>query len=602
MKHNCLRLLILFFTFSFTLPAFSEIEEYFEIDGISYGIISDTEVGVSGCDNEIYDLVIPGSVSYGGKDYVVSQIINHAFWSSQFRTAEIPSTVTSIGQYAFLECMYLTNISLPNAVTFLGEGAFQDCKSLESFDSGNSLPAIEESTFSGCVSLRDVNLGNSITSIGWAAFEGCASLQEIAFSDSVETLDSYVLKGCINLKTVYIGKAMTEVSSYAFYECDFENLSINCKVINNWFKEMSKLKYVEIGNYCEKINSSAFYRCSSLEKVKIGNSVEIIGERAFDSCEKLTDIEFGESIKVIEGQAFIGCYEISELNLPESLEYIGEWAFGFINNIKEIIIPASVTTIGSFAFSECKNLKKVWLDGSNLTIAGDYGLFSASPIEIITIEGEKVPDIICYDTDDLKEVNIGRNVTSIGRYAFANCTQLAYIDLPKTVSFIGEGAFMGCSSLSSITIPDAVSEISRISFIRCSSLADVTLGENLEYVESDAFAFCTGIKNVYSFSKIVPRLGDRCFDELPEGAATLYVREALLNDYKISHWTVYFSKVLPLDDAGIESIFINDDSNISVYTKDGILLKKNCKIEYLKSLPKDIYIIVSGKERYKISI
>ena len=55
-------------------------------------------------------------------------------------------------------------------------------------------------------------------------------------------------------------------------------------------------------------------------------------------------------------------------------------------------------------------------------------------------------------------------------------------------------------------------------------------------------------------------------------------------------------------DSGVESLLANPDSKISVYTVDGILVKKDCKVEDLKSLLKGIYIIVSEKERYKISI
>lgn len=54
--------------------------------------------------------------------------------------------------------------------------------------------------------------------------------------------------------------------------------------------------------------------------------------------------------------------------------------------------------------------------------------------------------------------------------------------------------------------------------------------------------------------------------------------------------------------AGIESILANPESKISVYSPDGILIKKDCNVEELKTLSKGIYIIVSGKERYKISI
>lgn len=55
-------------------------------------------------------------------------------------------------------------------------------------------------------------------------------------------------------------------------------------------------------------------------------------------------------------------------------------------------------------------------------------------------------------------------------------------------------------------------------------------------------------------------------------------------------------------DAGIESLLANPDSQISVYSTDGILIMKDCKIDDLKTFNKGVYIIVSGKERFKISI
>lgn len=56
------------------------------------------------------------------------------------------------------------------------------------------------------------------------------------------------------------------------------------------------------------------------------------------------------------------------------------------------------------------------------------------------------------------------------------------------------------------------------------------------------------------------------------------------------------------DDAGVESLLTNPDTKISIYRPDGFLIKKDCKVEDLKMLNNGIYILVSGKERYKISI
>lgn len=61
-------------------------------------------------------------------------------------------------------------------------------------------------------------------------------------------------------------------------------------------------------------------------------------------------------------------------------------------------------------------------------------------------------------------------------------------------------------------------------------------------------------------------------------------------------------EITVIEEAGIDSLFANPNSEISVYSPDGFLIIKKGNVESLKSLPKGIYIIVSGKDRYKISI
>ena len=67
-------------------------------------------------ENEIKDLVIPGSVtSVGG----------YAFAScSGLTSVTIPGSVTSIGQSAFAGCSGLTSVTIPSSVTSIGDWAF----------------------------------------------------------------------------------------------------------------------------------------------------------------------------------------------------------------------------------------------------------------------------------------------------------------------------------------------------------------------------------------------------------------------------------------------------------------------------------------------
>ena len=53
---------------------------------------------------------------------------------------------------------------------------------------------------------------------------------------------------------------------------------------------------------------------------------------------------------------------------------------------------------------------------------------------------------------------------------------------------------------------------------------------------------------------------------------------------------------------GFKSLLADPETEISIYSTDGILLKNACKVKDLKSLAKGIYIIYSGQDRYRIII
>ena len=60
----------------------------------------------------------------------VTTIRDWAFSCSSIIFISIPSSVISIGEYAFENCQDLTSVIIPNSVTSIGEGAFADCCSL----------------------------------------------------------------------------------------------------------------------------------------------------------------------------------------------------------------------------------------------------------------------------------------------------------------------------------------------------------------------------------------------------------------------------------------------------------------------------------------
>lgn len=63
--------------------------------------------------------------------------------------------------------------------------------------------------------------------------------------------------------------------------------------------------------------------------------------------------------------------------------------------------------------------------------------------------------------------------TSIGDYAFRDCTSLTNITIPEGVTNIGQSAFHGCSSLTSIEMPASVTSIETQAFRDSTSLTDI---------------------------------------------------------------------------------------------------------------------------------
>ena len=85
----------------------------------------------------------------------------------------IPSSVTSIGDYAFKDCLKLTSVTIPNNVTTIGGNAFSGCSGLTSITVGNGVTSIGGYAFSNCTGLTNINIPNSVTSIGEFVFRYC---------------------------------------------------------------------------------------------------------------------------------------------------------------------------------------------------------------------------------------------------------------------------------------------------------------------------------------------------------------------------------------------------------------------------------------------
>ena len=94
------------------------------------------------------------------------------------------------------------------------------------------------------------------------------------------------------------------------------------------------------------------------------------------------------------------------------------------------------------------------------------------------------------------KAEIGSAVTSIGNYAFYNCSDLTSMTIPDSVTSIGDNAFSGCFKLTSVTIPDIVTSIGEYAFYNCSGLTSVTIPDSVTSIGGDAFSSCSSLTSV----------------------------------------------------------------------------------------------------------
>ena len=109
-----------------------------------------------------------------------------------FSSIPTDGSVTSIGDYAFANCIWLKSIAIPNGVTRIGAYAFVGCTGLTSITIPKSARSIGYGAFEYCHGLTNVTIEGSVTRIDYDAFHGCRGLTSVTIPDSMEAVLKYL--------------------------------------------------------------------------------------------------------------------------------------------------------------------------------------------------------------------------------------------------------------------------------------------------------------------------------------------------------------------------------------------------------------------------
>ncbi|MBE6740995.1 MAG: leucine-rich repeat domain-containing protein [Ruminococcaceae bacterium] len=133
----------------------------------------------------------------------------HAFGYCDLREINLPSSLESIGKYAFYRNYNLTEAVLPNSVTEMDSFVFEDCRALSSVTLSENLGAVAWGTFANCEALSSIVVPEGCTEIEGAAFMGCKALESVYLPSTLE----YVGRNAFSdtkLVEVYYNDAQTK--------------------------------------------------------------------------------------------------------------------------------------------------------------------------------------------------------------------------------------------------------------------------------------------------------------------------------------------------------------------------------------------------------
>lgn len=516
----------------------------FESDGLCYRIIDDTSVEVAplnlnssnGCGyTELGDVIIPDSVSYNAKSYIVTQI----------------------GQDAFYKCESLTSITFPN-----------------------TLIKIQSNAFNYCNKLTHIDLPKSLTYIGYGAFQNCYGLTELVIPENIKEMH-YAFTNDTHIKTIYYYPEDIQAFSHSFpiYVEQFIFGDNVRQIPHDCCLDMKELKSITIPRSVTKIDSEAFRGCIGIKHLTWNAIQDVnIGLWALPQSSNIEQLTIGKDVQYIPAR-LAAHSKIASIVFPSSLKAIPQGAFMECVNLTSLHIPASVGTINDDAFLGCTSIATITVDASNHTFDSRDNcnaiIRSETNSLVLGCNNSTIPSTIkeisnnaFYGCTEITKIELPNSLTSIGSEAFCGCTGLTQINLPNSLKSIGSGAFYECAGLTQISLPDSLTSIGSYAFVRCSGLTEISFPKTLTSIGEQAFLECKKLAKITALPNFPPAIysgQNHTFNQVNK-SIPLYVPYGATNRYKLADGWSSFNNIIEIKHSNepLNQYDVNCDGKVDI--------------------------------------
>jgi len=439
----------------------------------------------------------------------------------------------------------ITSVVINNNVTTIGNGAFENCNNLASATIPNSIIRIGEHAFLICPKLTSLpnGMGNSVQDICYGAFDKCSSLTSINIPVSVKTIGQYAFAymDALNSVTVNWATPLTSVDGSVFLDINLSNVNLNvpsgtqCTYATtsvwkgfNVVGAQFTVTYAGNGNTggstassnhaynrAKNLTCNGFIKTYTVTYNYNGNgqsngsatanytfngwATSSSGSKAYNDCQSVTNITTCGGTVTLYALWNTGYVTLPTPNARSGYSFEG-WYTATTGGTKrgnagDTYAPTANETLYAqwtlnpwqIGHPSPANVTATFSNGT-LTITGTGEMQDFDPATRPWV-GVK---------DNITNVIINNNVTTIGNGAFENCNNLASVTIPNSITRIGEHAFLICPKLTSLPngMGNSVQDIWYGAFDKCSSLTSIIIPASVKTIGQYAFAYMDALNSV----------------------------------------------------------------------------------------------------------